>query len=118
MNGVDHPTPLEVLRGARELLADARHWIQGADAFDASGTELVNGYEDGATCWCLVGALEKVSGRTMATYHEPAYRIIDDLIDPDMGGDPREWNDAPERTHSDILALLDKAISTAEAAHV
>jgi hypothetical protein len=110
----EHPTPLEVLRGARELLAYPERWIKGEDAADVIGQPLENGYDEGAVCWCLAGALEKVSGRTQDCGVEPAYQAVDDLIVD--ATNVREWNDAPERTHAEVLALLDRAIASAEGA--
>lgn len=52
----------------------------------------------GATCWCAMGAIEKVSkGRYFAAI-SALEMTVDDFI-------PR-WNDAPERTQVEVVAAL------------
>jgi hypothetical protein len=104
-------TPVEVLRKARELISTPDRWTKGYFAHDLVGTD-VEPHEDGAVCFCALGALG------VSSYYEPVSWIDGaiELLETTIGcHDLGEWNDAPERTHVDILAAFDEAIRRAEA---
>jgi hypothetical protein len=100
-------TTREVLVAMRELLAKPEAWTQGAYARDASG-RYVSLVSQEASCWCIGGALLKCS-RMGGNYDEVLFKLGGIFA----GDSISAWNDAPERTHADVLALLDRAIAEA-----
>lgn len=101
-------SPLDVLRGARELLSDPARWTKGVNARDAAG-ERVGILSVDAACWCMWGALDKVRGTSGWDDAVEALRAA-------VGGAPVScWNDAPARTHAEVLAAFDRAIASLEA---
>jgi hypothetical protein len=110
MTPPSHPTPLEVLRGARELISDPERWTQGEYARNAEH-EAVNFLSPEACRWCLVGALAKASGRDPDD-HEPAMACVAHLLRPwsrNVLVAITSFNDESE--HAKALALLDEAIA-------
>jgi len=101
-------TTLEILRGMRELLAEESRWTREYYGRYRDGEGCTNGYDDGACCWCLMGAAEKVSGERDPGRIE---RVFIKVLGGRTSGDIFTWNDAPERTHAEILAALDRAIA-------
>jgi hypothetical protein len=131
---------IEFLRAAKAKLADPAAWAQGFYAYRPAEdgwrpAELVNGTamqkthasDQGATCWCVRGAVMSValndhsSGSVEASLRAQdlltaAYRRIS-KAGPSMQltlGDVAKFNDAPVRRHADIINLLDVAIELAE----
>jgi hypothetical protein len=101
-------TDLEALYAVRALLSVPERWTQYASARDRDGYRVVNDY-DGAACWCLGGAIDKVA--------RPSYRRICELLEaelPPRVGTIIQFNDDSERSHADILALIDRAIARLE----
>ena len=107
----------EILTKAREILAPKGAWIQLNPAMDSRGNWR-DPRDPRASCWCLVGALER------ATFE--ALGVLDEfLLDAAMyaltgalertGEYPSDalaaWNDAPSRTHEEVLQLIDRAIA-------
>ena len=108
-------TTIEILKKARELISDEKHWTKGVYARTVHSTPCAPIAEQ-AFCWCSVGAIAKIEGlpcttlgvqfseqgssaaRLLATDHAPS------------------WNDAPERTHAEVLQRFDEAIARLEAA--
>ena len=50
----------EILEDAYHLLDDKKHWTQGCFARDRLGRSVYTS-SNSATCWCAIGALEKVA---------------------------------------------------------
>jgi hypothetical protein len=95
-------TTADVLRRARALIDSPEKWMRAAGMFDAP--------------YCVMGAVGAAE-RDMG---------LDPLLD--FGFRARgairvvigtraipKWNDAPERTHADVIAAFDRAIALAEA---
>jgi hypothetical protein len=96
---------LEVLKATRELLSDPARWTQGVYA--RVGDEQCDELNPFASCFCLSGAFWRFGADEI---HPARLRLsgvlgVTNLI---------AWNDAPERTHNEVLAALDKAIALAE----
>jgi hypothetical protein len=113
-----------MLMEARGLLL--RGWSKGAQARESTG-HVVNAWSDEAASWSLVGAL-------LASWHRH-----DDRLDADFVAHSAEarglaeatdvlsratgtlaldpWNDAPERTRSDVIAAVDRALNMLNAEH-
>lgn len=101
--------PSEVLRAARELISVPERWTQGVNARNGNGFSV--SYDDpSANCFCLYGALCRVTGRALVG---EAWEIVDHLIT--SGGvfsSVSIFNDYT--THDDVLSLLDEGIALAE----
>lgn len=82
------------LKRARKLVK--KGWTQNAWARNRRGNELVTGSEGAAVCYCAWGAMHKTRP------------------DPEPGWDASEiieWNDAPGRTQTEVLAMFDNSIA-------
>lgn len=103
-------TTLEILKAARKLLSKSEQWTQGHAARSRQGRP-VSYMDADAVCFCSWGAIghespttadrdETVQALGYSPYHTPQ------LFD---------WNDAPGRTHAEVLARFDEAIKRLEA---
>ena len=98
-------TTLEILRAARAKIERPECWTKGELARDAAGNSVTPDSAE-AVCWCPVGAIHA----STLIGHERfcARHVIVNAIDSlNIGG----WNDAPERTHAEVLAAFDAAIA-------
>lgn len=102
-------TPLEQLRRAREHLSRPEQWFQGAASSRADNP--MQGALDGFPC-CAVGALRWAMG-AVASDGEARKLLVQAL--PGELASVVSFNDDPDTTHADILALFDRAIAAAEA---
>ncbi len=104
-------TALSVLVAARELISSPEKWTKGKFARDIKG-ESVAWHGDAAVCWCSEGAINRAGHDALHSTRYDAYRAIEaDLPD----GNIVEFNDAPERTHPEVLAAFDRAIAKLKA---
>ena len=107
--------PKEILVQARHLLQKPQSWSQGAFAYN-EGDHRVS-YKDATACsWCLEGAIRRVSvrGRASETDLERALLLVRSAIQvPGNYPTIQGWNDRATTRHSDVLAVLDKAIAAA-----
>ena len=110
----------EMLIGARELIADPKHWIKGSYERELAG---------GVKAYCLIGALSKVRLRGTANGDDDydiarvAERHLRDCVQRrkipvGFYGNKYvetaiEFNDLRTTTHADVLAVLDCAIEEA-----
>ena len=86
--------PIEILRKTRNLLNDPARWFNQ-----------LSKYQEGQ--YCIITAIVHVSkehGRTCSLLG---------FTDPIEAW---KWNDAPERTHAEVLQRFDEAIARLEAA--
>jgi hypothetical protein len=95
-------TITEALREARRLLSDPSRWTQRAPGRDSHGRS-VPGRNRGAVCWCLLGAIGKVTDGQGSLWQQ-CY----ELLDARAGGSTARFNDAA--THEQVLEFLDRAI--------
>jgi hypothetical protein len=64
---------------------------------------------DDQVCYCVVGALTYASAEVY-----PINSRITDIIDNacnEVGGSLIQWNDSPERTQAEVVALLERVAS-------
>lgn len=106
-------TPAETLRRARALIERPEAWTKAADARLEDGRATL-ATSPNAVCWCSVGAIE--AAVSPGGYRPRLYHEATEFFRSAAGGPPRItfWNDAPERTHADVLAAFDRAIEAAE----
>ena len=105
-------TPTEHLIAARALIARPENWTKHTAARDSHG-QVVYSDNPRAVCWCTIGALAKTAkGRDPLAANDLIFLQIRE--NPDIEEDSIDgYNDAPETTHANILALFDKAIAAA-----
>lgn len=101
-------TIVEVLIGARAKIAQG--WCKGVSMRDAAGHEAT---EKTATCWCSIAACCVVAGNGYAVVGDAAVRILAQLVPAELLS---IWQDAPDRTQAEVLALFDQAIVEEQAA--
>ncbi len=89
-------TVRENLIAAKALIDTPEKWGKGA-------------YEPSPGCFCILGALFEASGRQTA-YGAP-YDAIERQLPWGNKSGIVKFNDAPETTHADIMALFDRAIA-------
>ena len=92
-----------------ELIDTPEKWCQGCSARNIKGLA-VKAESDKAVTFCMFGALIKTSedenDKVFNSYNnEQIYRMIEKL-GLRTHKDLFDWNDAPERTHAEVLALL------------
>lgn len=70
-------------------------------------------------CYCLLGALEHAAEETYATAQCRLFIKANSIHHNGRSpsGTVVMWNDAPERTHEEVLAALDKTIAYLEQKH-
>jgi hypothetical protein len=101
-------TTIEALRRMRELLA--KGWTQDCCCRDRRGMPIETGNAF-AVSWCVIGA-----ALTACPMNEQeALNVLRDNIGEEYDRKMRLWNDAPGRTQSEVLALMDRVIEAEEA---
>ena len=96
---------LPALRRARQNIASPDSWTQGTAYRDCGGHMQS----------CLVHALDRAEfTESLAAGREGAARVVLYRLLPAPWQDLIEYNDAPGRTHAEVLDLLDRAIDKCE----
>lgn len=101
-------TPQETARAILALYdGKPERWTQHSEARDVAGDD-VTPLDGDAVCWCVFGAIQKVS-KTVRWTDAVSFPLTK-ALDQELGGEswPEDWNDAPERTFADVVALLEK----------
>lgn len=93
----------EIFTKVRALLAEPDHWIRGTYARDLNG-ESIYPESARATCWCLSGAVRRV------TLDEYAAWTVLDRLDSQAGQDSTAFNDT--HSHREVLDLIDRTIAS------
>lgn len=100
----------DILDRAADRLSKPGAWTQGANARDADGRG-VSPNNPAAVCWCLSGVLYSV---------EPRYSVAREANDfmnrYVLVSYAHHWNDAPERTQSEVIQTLRQAADKAREA--
>jgi len=113
--------PSEILIEARKLIDTPDKWTKGSYATDGQGKQ-VPSYSGQAQCFCTLGAFFHASASfsekpfVQTSEHEmmerQARRALGNAINPNEQTVLfADWNDAPERTHVEVLAAYDGAIA-------
>jgi len=98
-------TVRDVLIRARERISVPERWTQRALARDISGAPVMT-HSKLAVCWCSMGAMRAEAGELL-------YRAALNFLTGIKGECVHEYNDT--HTHTEVLAMFDKAIEEAEA---
>ena len=105
-------TTVEILKAARDLIAKPANWTQGEYARGPDGTPFIEVVPE-ATCFCSIGAVAKVMGcPVLEADRSEAVRLLVEAAEASIPSELTIFND--ESTHSEVLALFSKAISSAE----
>ena len=107
----------EILERAADLIEPEGKWTQGAFSRDAGGNCDDDLVADKPACWCTLGAIAEVAHSKPNVSHAwigdkveaHAYKALSALI----GEDVPDWNDAPERKQSEVVAKLREAAALA-----
>ncbi len=108
---MSEPSVADILRQARALIEPEGAWTQGEFA-RGDGGYCVLWDGDSARQWCALGAIKRAAGQ-----HGPmrdAWEAINAVCVTEFDDELIDWNDRPERTQADVLALYDRAIALAE----
>ena len=105
-------TTLQVLREARELIADRDRWCRRYSALDPQGWEVSP--EDSAACrWCSAGAVRRVSANPELSWSAVIALEKAILLDPlAKTSILTDFND--RRGHAAVIDLFDRAITQEE----
>ncbi len=106
-------TTLEGLLAMRELLAVPERWTTGTFARDREGFDC-DEIKDSAYCYCLAGAFLRVTYGTAYPTRKNMRTVIEAALPLDKPS-MASFNDAGSTTHTDVVALLDRAISSERA---
>lgn len=104
-------TPLtvaDVLERAADLIEPEGAWTQGVWARTTTG-RACGPFEDGAACFCMRGALNRVSGRSLV--HDMA--DIRAVLGFPTSASMARWNDRENRTQAEVVAKLREAATLA-----
>jgi len=84
------------------LLSRPGTWTQRCDAIRADGSH-ANPWDPDAVAWCFIGAIYKCYYSQTLKFKEviPVIGRVVERIGPDI----ESWNDHPDRTIDDVLAL-------------
>lgn len=93
---MEYTTPVEALEAG---------WCRGAYARNEQG-EAVSAKDPAAVEWCLFGAGHKAYGED-TWGHEIWLDALEELLGVDVADG---WNDAPERTKDEVIALAHEAM--------
>ena len=106
-----NPEAADILRRARERIASPKRWAQCTFARTSYG-EGWSVIRDPTACLCINGALA-LETMNMATTGGASLSLS--LVARSRGFETAsKFNDAPGRTHAEILAFMDEAIALAE----
>jgi len=97
---------LSVLVAARKLITPREKWTQRVNARDKFGRYTYPLNAD-AVCFCAQGAIARIAGGMGNPAKISAMVVLGSVIK----GDVTTFNDAPKRTHRQILAAFDRAIA-------
>jgi hypothetical protein len=100
-------TVVDSLRAARDRISAPGSWTKWALACDEDGHE-VDEDSPAARQWCMLGAYEEARSGSV-------YAALRAVVCAERGYEGlADFNDAPETTHADVLAVYDRAIALAE----
>ncbi|MGV3518186.1 DUF6197 family protein [Luteitalea sp.] len=113
---------LAVLRRVRTRLTLPSAWLQGDFSRTLEGAPCSSSCQS-ATCWCLEGAIgveidpQGVFGPDTLTLHRAVYAAVSETVGLHGSGlTLAGWNDAPGRTHDEVLGVLTLTITRLEQA--
>lgn len=106
---------MDALHSLKALLAEPHSWTKMALARNAARISVPPTSND-AICWCLTGAMMKVSsgGETQLSLSRLISSGISNIVAPYAYRGIEPWNDTFARGHSDVVKLIDDTIANCE----
>lgn len=110
-------TPLEILRCARDLIADRSRWTQGKYAVDAYGYTVAS-YDPSAVRWCAKGAVRHCASdiNEAGPVHHLLGNTTRDIFGSTSGvvSVNDDYGVPPQQAHANVLRVLDETIARLE----
>jgi hypothetical protein len=100
----------EVLVAAKNLLSDPSNWTKGAMARTISDVD-VNFYAKNASCWCALGAVNKILFDANEEKNKLAFKYLSDAASTFGYRYISDLNDQTD--HDTVMKLFDVAIKLA-----
>ncbi len=100
-------SPLNILKAARKLISDPKHWTTGVLARDKFGQNIYPTHSN-AVCWCSLGALTHVANKDINNRRLASKALHDNLQELFL----THFNDS--NIHATVLALFDYTITQRE----
>ena len=90
-------TPHQILKAAAERISDPAAWGKGRRSIDRP-----------LCTWCVAEAIEEAGPDAAIGQRKLAFRALYNAagLDYEKGSLITMWNDEPERTHKEVLAVL------------
>lgn len=103
---------LDILIGARALIAEPEHWTKGSFAKDSQGVEC-NVRATAAYCWCAEGAIAKASIESASglTDRGQAFNALERTTLHWETHSIACFNDDPNTTHAMVIDAFDLTIA-------
>jgi hypothetical protein len=102
---------LDVLKAARDKIADPKNWTQGVSARNHDG-KYTNPCNYDAVSWCASGALYSAADTSHELYHEAIAALAG--IPAPLGAVDKVVEINDHGTHAEVLAMFDAAIRRIE----
>jgi hypothetical protein len=109
---VDIETELKILTALRSILSIESRWAKGALCRLGGGKSWHRVSDPNVTCWCIVGALDRIKDKNYAVLGVHADRLYNKLtsLASKLGFKYLEdFNDDPRVTHEHLKKFLEKA---------
>ena len=107
--------PSEILRAAKAVIENPENWTKEVYAKankEGGSNDHLLGHEEGATCWCSVGALQRVMNSELVWSLERRLGEAARALTQDNFETAVHYND--NRTHAEVMQMFDRAIEMAE----
>ena len=108
----------DLIEKAKAIIQSEHNWIKEDNAQD-DDDESCEVNDERACSWCFYGALCYASGDYMPMTFGHALKAISQQIVKDYPDDDNsnpasiiiDWNDKDERTHNDVIAVMDATLA-------
>lgn len=100
---------MNILSAAADLIEQPNAWCQKAIARNAKGDTLRIATQNSACQWCTIGAVIKACENNTYNTSEVIEKVRQVLKSRTGGDSLGGWNDAPDRTQAEVVALLREA---------
>ena len=105
-------TVAEILNKAADLIEPKGAWVKGFLAKDEQGRGYKDGMPRNPVCFCAEGAVQAAAGKANLSLERQAFDALRRVLPTDF---IHEWNDAPDRTQTEVVAALRAAAIEASA---
>jgi hypothetical protein len=107
----DYREAADFLEKAKAIIADPKHWTQGAFARKENGTQSPTNVKE-AVCWCTMGAIFKAAGIDADNYYvnvsETAYNLACKTMEYKTQRGIPNFNDT--NNHEAVMGLFNQTI--------